>query len=116
MNSKSIGSSVESFFEEVGLLEQVKELAVKEILAEQVAAAMKARHMNLSQLSRRMKTTRTSVRRLLEPKQKGLTLETLTKAANALGCRVSIQFGPPSGPAPKTKPAMPARSTAQARR
>jgi antitoxin HicB len=86
------GGSFESFLEEEGILDEVDEAAVKRVIAWQVEHEMSARKMNKSQLARRMDTSRTQVDRLLDPKNTGVTLRTLHKAAAVLGKRLHVRL------------------------
>jgi len=53
---------------------------------------MLATGVNKSALAKRMQTSRTVVDRMLDSTDTGLTLETLTKAATALGFRVKLDL------------------------
>jgi antitoxin HicB len=87
-----IGSSFESFLEEEGLLEAVDEAAVKEVIAWQVAEAMKARGLTKTAMAEAMDTSRAQLSRLLDPGQTGVTLHTLYRAAAVLGKKLRIEL------------------------
>jgi hypothetical protein len=91
-NHHPIGSSFESFLEEDGLLDVVDEAAVKEVIAWQVAEAMKARGLTKSAMAETMNTSRAQVSRLLDPGHTGVTLHTLYRAAAVLGKRLKVEF------------------------
>ena len=84
------GSRFDDFLEEEGLLEEASALAVKRVVAWQVAEAMKAAGISKSALAARMKTSRSQLDRILDETDTGLTLDTLSRAAAALGYRVQI--------------------------
>ena len=84
------GSSFESFLEEEGLLDAVDETAVKRVLSWQIEQEMAARRIGKSELARRMETSRTQVDRLLDPRNTGVSLHTMHKAASVLGKRLQI--------------------------
>jgi antitoxin HicB len=87
-----IGSSLESFLEEEGLLETVDEAAVKEVIAWQIAQAMKERQLTKSAMAEAMKTSRAQLDRLLDPSNTGVALHTLYRAAAVLGKRIKIEL------------------------
>jgi len=86
-NKPGRGQTLESFLKEEGIFEEVKERAEKEILAWKLQEAMKEKKISVSALARKMKTSRTAVNRILDPKNSSITLGTLRKTANALGKR-----------------------------
>src|SRR5258708_37253603 len=96
---KHIGSSFQSFLEERGIKDEVELRAQKEILAEQIRGAMTRQGMSLSTLASVMGTSRTVVYRLLDPSDTGVTLDTLSRVAHALGLglKVSLARAPGGG-------------------
>jgi hypothetical protein len=70
---------------EQGMLGTCEERAIKEIIAEQLAEAMKAQGITKSAMAERMRTSRRQLDRLLDPATPSVTLETLRRAANAVG-------------------------------
>lgn len=90
--NKHIGSDFDGFLEEQGLLEESSAIAMKRVIAWQIAEAMKAKHMTKSSLAAKMKTSRAQLDRLLDATDTALTLATLSKAANALGRRVRVEL------------------------
>lgn len=93
--SKHIGSSFDDFLESEGLLEESAAIAVKRVIAWQVAEAMKAANVSKSALAKRMHTSRSQLDRVLDETDTGLTLDTLSRAATALGYRIQIDLIPP---------------------
>ena len=87
-----IGSSLDDFLKEEGILEDARAAALKEVLAWQVRRAMKKRKINKVQIARRMKTSRAALDRLLDPGHTSVTLQTLCKAARAVGRDLRIQL------------------------
>ncbi len=85
---KHIGSTLDSLFEELGEKEDVGLLAQKKLLARKVEKAMARRKMTKLGLARAMRTSRTVVHRLLDPKDTGVTLATIWKASRALGVKL----------------------------
>lgn len=87
-----IGSTFESFLEEEGILEAVDEAAVKEVIAWQVAQGMASLNLSKSAMAAAMQTSRTQVDRLLDPRNTGVALHTLYRAAAVLGKRLKVEF------------------------
>lgn len=87
-----IGSNFDDLLRDDGVLEEVTAIAVKRVIAWQITEAMKSQGINKTDLAGRMKTSRAQLNRLLDDKDTGLTLDTLSRAAQALGCRLSIQL------------------------
>ncbi len=87
---KNEGGSFERFLAEEGILDQVDEAAVKRVLAWQIEREMTRRKVGKSELARRMNTSRTQIDRLLDPRNTGVTLHTMHKAASILGKRLRI--------------------------
>jgi DNA-binding Xre family transcriptional regulator len=67
-------------------------LAIKRLLAIQLAAMMKKKRISKADMARRMKTSRSALDRLLDPKNSSVTLQTLERAAQALGKRLKVEF------------------------
>ncbi len=90
--NKNIGSSFDDFLAEHGELEQSTAIAVKRVIAWQIEQAMASNGVNKSMLAKRMQTSRTVVDRILDASDTGLTLDTMTRAAMALGFRVKVDL------------------------
>ena len=87
-----IGSSFENFLEDEGILASVDEAAVKEVIAWQVAEAMKTLGLTKPAMAAAMQTSRTQVNRLLDPTNTSVALHTLYRAADVLGKRLRIEL------------------------
>ena len=61
------------------------------MLAWQIAEAMKEQRMTKTEMARRMRTSRASLNRLLDPEAPSVTLLTLEKAATVLGKRLHVE-------------------------
>lgn len=90
--NKHIGSDFDAFLAEHGDLEEATSLAVKRVIAWQIEQAMRAAGVNKSTLAKRMQTSRTVVDRMLDATDTGLTLDTMTRAATALGFRLKVDL------------------------
>jgi antitoxin HicB len=91
MSKRHIGSSIDDFLKEEGIFEEAQALAVKEVVAWQFAEAMKKKKISKNKMAILLKTSRTQVDRLLDPKN-DITLSSLQRAAAAVGRSVSIQL------------------------
>lgn len=87
-----IGSDFDAFLAEHGELEDANAIAVKRVIAWQLEQAMLTTGVNKSALAKRMQTSRTVVDRMLDASDTGLTLETMSRAATALGFRVKVDL------------------------
>ncbi len=90
--NKHIGSNFDDFLEEEGLLAETEAIAIKRVIAYQVAELMKSQNMSKVAMAKRMKTSRSALDRLLDPKNTSITLQTLERAAHAIGKRLRIEF------------------------
>jgi len=91
MSKKHMGSSIDDFLEEEGIFEEAQTEAIKEVVAWQLAEAMKKRKISKNKMAAMLKTSRTQVDRLLNPKD-DITLSSLQRAAAIVGRRVSIEL------------------------
>ena len=91
MSKKHMGSSVDDFLKEEGIFEEAQAQAVKEVVAWQLAEAMKKKKISKNKMAALLKTSRSQVDRLLDPKN-DITLGSLQRAAAMVGRRVSIEL------------------------
>ena len=84
------GSTFESFLEEEGILDEVDAVAIKRVLAWQLSEAMKAGNLTKKAMAERIGTSRSQLDRLLDPENSAVHLQTITKAARAVGKRLRI--------------------------
>lgn len=85
-------STLDDFLKEDGKLEEFQATAIKEVLAWQIAEAMKANKITRSGLATRMKTSRSQIGRLLDPKDGNVTLATLQRAARMVGRTLRLEL------------------------
>ncbi|MCK4469247.1 MAG: XRE family transcriptional regulator [Desulfobacterales bacterium] len=93
MKNKYIGSNFDEFLQEEGLLAETEAVAIKRVIAHQINREMAERHISKSALARMMRTSRSSLDRLLDPENPSVTLLTLESVAFALGKRLKVQLG-----------------------
>jgi predicted XRE-type DNA-binding protein len=91
MSKKHMGSSIDDFLKAEGVFEEAQSQAVKEVVAWQLAQAMKERKISKNRMATLLKTSRTQVDRLLDAKN-DITLSSLERAAAMVGRRVTIQL------------------------
>jgi len=89
---KNVGSSVDSWLREEGIYEEVSATAIKRVLARQVETAMKEKRFTKAEMARRMGTSRAALDRLLNPEYEAVTLNTLRKAATAVGRELRVEL------------------------
>ncbi len=86
------GSSFDSFLEEEDILDEVETAAIKRVIAWQLAKAMKARKISKKTMAERMGTSRSQLDRLLDPENSAVQLQTIAKAARAVGKRLRLEM------------------------
>ncbi len=91
MSKRHMGSSLDDFLKKEGIFEEAQAQAVKEVVAWQLAEAMKKKKISKNRLAALMKTSRTQVDRILDPKN-DITLGSLQRAAAMVGRRVMIEL------------------------
>ncbi|MBD3376622.1 helix-turn-helix domain-containing protein [candidate division KSB1 bacterium] len=92
MGNKYFGSNFDDFLKEEGILAEVEANAIKRVVAFQLADLMQKENISKTAMAKRMKTSRSSIDRLLDPQNKSVTLQTLERAALVLGKRLEIKF------------------------
>jgi len=91
MSEKNMGSSIDDFMKEEGIFEEAQAQAVKEVVAWQLAEAMRERKISKNKMAIMLKTSRTQVDRLLDPTS-DITLASLQRAAGMVGRRVLVEL------------------------
>ena len=86
-----IGGSLDDFLKEEGIYEETQTQAIKELVAWQLAEAMKARKLSRARLAVLLKTSRTQVNRLLDPTH-DITLSSLQRVAKLVGRKVHLEL------------------------
>jgi len=91
--NKHRGSSFDDFLREQAIFDAVQAAAVKRALAEAVAEAMEEAKISKVEMARRMGTSRSQLDRVLDPAYTAVQLDTLIKAASAVGrdLRISLK-------------------------
>src|SRR5689334_15828481 len=85
------GSTFDSFLDQQGIREEVEAVAIKRVLAWQLEQAMHQQQKTKQAMAKQLHTSRSQLDRLLDPQNVSVTLDTITRAARALGKRVIIR-------------------------
>jgi hypothetical protein len=85
------GSTFDSFLEKEGIREEVEAVAIKRVLAWQLEQAMRDQQKTKQAMAKQLRTSRSQLDRLLDPQNVSVTLDTITRAARALGKRLIIR-------------------------
>ncbi|WP_029462140.1 helix-turn-helix domain-containing protein [Serpentinimonas barnesii] len=87
-----IGSNFDDFLADHAVLDETSAVAIKRVVAWQIAQEMKAQHLSKTALAEKMHTSRAALNRLLDETDTSLTLTTLSSAAQALGKSLRIEL------------------------
>ena len=92
MKKKNIGSNFDDFLRDENMLEHAQAVAIKRVIAYQIAEEMKQRKLSKTDMADKMKTSRAALERLLDPSNSSVTLSTLERAASALGKKLKVEL------------------------
>ncbi len=92
MKNEHLGSSFDGFLEEEGLRADTEAAAIKRVIAYQIEIEMKQAKLSKTAMAEKMQTSRTALDRLLDPANASVTLQTLERAALALGKSLKIEL------------------------
>lgn len=85
-------STLDDFLAGEGTLAEFEAVAVKEVIAWQIAEAMKDKKISQRELAVRMGTSRTQIGRLLDPTNGNVTIATLQRAAREVGRSLRLEL------------------------
>ncbi len=88
------GGAFDDFLAEEGILAEVEAASLKRAFALAVADEMRKQRLKKSDLSKRMRTSRAALDRLLDPDNSSVTLATLSRAAQAIGRKLNVKLEP----------------------
>jgi len=91
MSKKHLGSSIDDFLKQEGIFDEAQVQAVKEVVAWQLARAMRKKRISKTRMAALLRTSRSQVDRLLDPND-DITLSSLQRAAAMVGRRLSIEL------------------------
>jgi antitoxin HicB len=92
MAKKHMGSRFDDFLAEEAMLEETTAVAIKRVIAWQIAKEMEAQQLTKTALAKKMRTSRAALNRLLDENDASLTLTTLASAAAALGKKIDLRL------------------------
>ncbi len=92
MKNKHLGSSFDDFLDQEGLRVDTEAIAIKRVIAYQIEMEMARVKLSKSAMAEKMHTSRTALDRLLDPSNVSVTLQTLEKAALALGKSLKVEL------------------------
>jgi antitoxin HicB len=91
MSKRHLGSSIDDFLKKEHIFEEAQAQAVKEVVSWQLAKAMKKKKISKARMAVLLKTSRSQIDRILDPKR-DITLSSLQRAAALVGQRVVIEL------------------------
>ncbi len=91
-NHPNAGSSLEDLLNEDGNLEAATSVAVKRVIAWQLQKAMAERNISKTDMAALMETSRRQLSRVLNPDDGNVTLDTLQRAAKAVGRSLRLEL------------------------
>jgi antitoxin HicB len=86
------GSTVESWLEEEGLLEEATAAAIKSVLAWQLREEMRARGISKTRMAELLKSSRTQVDRILDPDNVTVSFDIMNRAAKVVGRKLRVEL------------------------
>lgn len=86
------GSTLASALQADGILEGAEAIAIKRVLSWELEKSMRAQGVSKQTLATRMSTSRSQLDRLLDPANSRVQLDTVARAARALGKRLEVRL------------------------
>ncbi len=90
--NQHFGSSFDDWLKEQGIYAEATAHAIKRVLAWQIEQSMKAQGITKAEMARRMHTSRTQLDRLLDPDNDKVQLDTVQRAAVAIGRTLRLEL------------------------
>jgi antitoxin HicB len=91
-HSPHTGSDLDVFLREKSLYEECNAIAIKRVLARQLAEEMKQKKIIKTEMAAKMQTSRAQLDRLLDPEKTGVSLDTIQRAASVVGRQLRIEL------------------------
>jgi hypothetical protein len=89
------GSRFDDFLKDEGIFDEVQARALKRVLTEQLEESMQVANLTKLEMAKKMATSRSQLDRVLDPENVSVQLDTLIKAARAVGREVEIRIKRP---------------------
>jgi antitoxin HicB len=87
-----VGSAFEEFLREEGLYGECNAIAIKQVLARQLAEEMKLKKITKTEMAIKMQRSRAQLERLLDPETTGVSIDTIQRAASVVGRQLRIEL------------------------
>ena len=91
-NKKHLGSSLEDFLNEEGILEEATIYAIKSVIAWQLGEEMKNKKITKKRMTELMHTSHAQLNHVLDPQSKNTYLKTLQGAAKIVGRGLRVEL------------------------
>lgn len=85
------GSTFDGFLEQEGIREEVEAVAIKRVLAWELEQAMQKQQKTKQAMAKQLHTSRSQLDRLLDPRNTSVTIDAMSRAANAVGKRLIVR-------------------------
>ena len=92
MSKKHLGSNFDDFLSQEDLLEEVEAVAIKRVIAHQFQSLLERKNITKTDMAEKMHTSRAALNRLLDPDNTAITVQTLVRAASAVGKHIKISL------------------------
>ena len=92
IKSEHLGSSLDEMLTKDRTLAEVEAMATKQVLAWQLEELMHEKHITKAEMAKRMKTSRSSLDRPLDPDNPSVTLGTMDRAAAVFGKHLHVEL------------------------
>ena len=89
------GRNFDDFLKEEGIFEEAQARALKRVVAEQIEDSMQTAKLTKMAMANKMATSRSQLDRILDPNNLSVQLDTLIRAARAVGKVVEIKIRRP---------------------
>jgi antitoxin HicB len=90
--TKHMGTRLEDWLSEEGILEEATVAAVKSVIAWQLGEEMRKKKITKKRMAEMMQTSRAQLDRVLDPASGNTTLETLLRAAKIVGRELKVEL------------------------
>jgi len=92
MSNKHIGSNFDDFLEENDLLADAQAMACSRVVAWEIEQFLLESNTTKSEFAAALKTSRSSLNRLVNPDNTSVNLNTLAKAGEVMGKKLELRY------------------------
>jgi antitoxin HicB len=92
LNKEYLGTSLEDWLVEEGILQESTLAAAKKVIAWQLSEEMRRKKITKMRMAELMETSRAQLDRVLDPMSSNTTLETLQRAAKIVGRELRVEL------------------------